>query len=157
MSRYPGVLKWFGPVARMRGDPPQGHVGACSDARRESYSQEAQANTTFEVGGLAPRYGRIRRAAARPALELLVRMKGFRYASVPAYQRLFAGRRAAVVRPRCQRPLGRDQTPAGSPWPGRGAARGGFRSLSAAAARGPTLLAGAGPPSRGSCYQRRFG
>jgi hypothetical protein len=116
MSRCPRVLEWFDPVARIRGDPPQGHVGACSDAR-----QEAQAkNTTFEISGLVPRYGRVQRAAARSALKLLVRMVEFRHASVLAYQRFSAGGRAAVVQPRCQRPLGRDQTPAGSRWPGRG-------------------------------------
>jgi hypothetical protein len=120
MSRCPRVLEWFDPVARMRGDPPQGHVGACSDPRQESYSQEAQANTTLEISGLVPLYGRVQRAAARSALKLLVRMVEFRYASVPAYQRFSAGGRAAVVQPRCQRPLGRDQTPAGSRWPGRG-------------------------------------
>jgi len=120
MSRCSRVLKWNDPVARMRGDPPQGRVGACSDARQESCSQGAQANTTFEISGLVPRYGRVQRAAGRTALKLLVRMVEFRYASVPAHQRFSAGERAAVVQPRCQRRLGRDQTRADSRWPGRG-------------------------------------
>jgi hypothetical protein len=73
----------------MRGDPPQGHVAACSDTRKEPCSQAAQANTTFEISGLVPRYDRVQRAAARSAPKLLVRMVEFRYAaSGPAYQRL---------------------------------------------------------------------
>jgi hypothetical protein len=107
MSRCPTILGWFDPIARMRGDPPQGHVGVCPDAGQESCSQEAQANTTFEISGLIPLYGRVQRAAARPALKLAVRTVEFRYASVPVYQRFSAGGRPAVVQPRCQRPLGR--------------------------------------------------
>ena len=131
MSRCPKILGWFDVIARMRGDPPQGHVGVCPDVGQESCSQEAQANTTFEVSGLIPLYGRVQRAAARPALKLAVRTVDFRYASVPVYQRFSAGGRPAVVQPRCQRRLGRDQTAAGSRRPGRGcqlgAAAGVFR------------------------------
>lgn len=137
MSRCPRGVKWSDPVARMRGDPPQGHVGAFSDARQESCSQETQANATFEISGLVPRYGRVQRAAARSALKWLVRMVEFRYVSVPAYQRFSAVGLAAVVQPKCQRPLGRDQEAAGSRWPGRGC--------------------GVGPQSSGCRYERRIG
>jgi hypothetical protein len=51
------------PVARMRRDPPQGHVAACSDATGIC-SQEAQANTTFEISGLLPERGRCHGTAA---------------------------------------------------------------------------------------------
>jgi hypothetical protein len=147
MSRWPSVLKWYEPVARMRGDRPQGHVGACSDA---------QANTTFEISGLVPRYGRVQRAVARATLKLLVRMVQFRSASVPAYQRFSAGGRTTVVQPRCQRPLGRDPMPAGSRWEGMqlGATP---RVIPLRRPADQPLLAGAGPRSLGSTYNRRIG
>jgi len=148
MSRCPTILGWFDPTARIRGDPPQGHVGACPDADQESCSQEAQANTTFEISGLVPLYGRVQRAAARSALKLAVRTVEFRYASVPVYQRFSAGGRPAVVQPRCQRPLGRDQTAAGWRRPGRGCSLGAAPGLSATGASGvkpQPLLAGRGP------------
>jgi hypothetical protein len=145
MSRWPSVLKWYAPVARMRGDLPQGHVGVCSDA---------QANTTFEFSGLVPRYGRVQRA--RATLKLLVRMVEFRYVSVPEYQRFSAGGRTTVVQPRCQRPLGRDQMPAGSRWEGMrlGATPGVFPLRRPA---DQPLLAAAGPRSLGSTHNRRIG
>jgi hypothetical protein len=93
VSQGPEVVREL--VARMRGDQPQGHVAACSDARKEPCSQEAQANTTFEISGLVPRYDRVQRAAARSAPKLLVRMVEFRYAaSGPPYQRFLGGERA---------------------------------------------------------------
>jgi hypothetical protein len=93
MSRWPSVLKWYEPVARMRGDRPQGHVGACSDA---------QANTTFEISGLVPRYDCVQRAAARSAPQLLVRMVEFCYVAsgplrLPADQSLLAGAGPAIA------------------------------------------------------------
>jgi hypothetical protein len=138
------------PVARMRGDPPQGHVAAYSDARQEWCSQEAQANTTFEISGLVPRYGRVQRAATRSAPKLLVPWSSS--ATPPRARRIsgFSARGPATV----AQPRVNDLWVATKRLP----AHGGGLEVQLGAAPGvfplrlsadQSLLAGAGPQSRG--------